>query len=148
MKVALLFSSKTGMEATLSHRPDERRDEEDEPPSPIDLLAECDSDETIAAVGRVLQERHQVAFIESDEKAYARLAGMNSLLEVPDRIVAGIPREIFEYRYKRVLTLEDEKVASLHLAKVGAKLTRLSAAQAGYIGVAPAGPFKSDHYRY
>jgi D-alanine-D-alanine ligase len=61
------------MEATLSHRPDERRDEEDEPPSPVDLLAECDSDETIAAVGQVLQERHQVAFIESDEKAYARL---------------------------------------------------------------------------
>jgi len=73
MKVALLFSSKAGMEATLSHRPDERRDEEDEPPSPVDLLAECDSDETIAAVGRVLQERHQVVFIESDEKAYARL---------------------------------------------------------------------------
>jgi len=73
MKVALLFSSKAGMEATLSHRPDERRDEEDEPPSPVDLFAECDSDETIAAVGRVLQERHQVVFIESDEKAYARL---------------------------------------------------------------------------
>jgi len=73
MKVALLFSSKTGMEATLFRRPDERRDEEDEPPPPVDLLAECDSDETIAAVGQALQERHQVVFIESDEKAYARL---------------------------------------------------------------------------
>ena len=73
MKVALLCSSKTGMEATLFRRPDERWDEEDEPPPPSDLLAECDSDETIAAVERSLQERHQVFRIESDEKAYARL---------------------------------------------------------------------------
>jgi adenosylhomocysteinase len=42
----------------------------------------------------------------------------------------------------------DEKVAALHLAKVGAKLTQLSAAQADYIGVDVKGPFKSDHYRY
>ncbi|HBS36679.1 MAG TPA: adenosylhomocysteinase [Parvularcula sp.] len=42
----------------------------------------------------------------------------------------------------------DEKVAALHLAKVGAKLTRLSEAQADYIGVSPQGPFKSDQYRY
>ncbi len=42
----------------------------------------------------------------------------------------------------------DEKVAMLHLAKVGAKLTKLSKDQADYIGVKPAGPFKSDHYRY
>ncbi len=73
MKVALLFSSKSGMEATLFHRPDERKDEEDEPPLPQDMLAECDSDETIAAVGQALQERHQVVFIESDDKAYGRL---------------------------------------------------------------------------
>ncbi|HYZ40540.1 MAG TPA: adenosylhomocysteinase [Stellaceae bacterium] len=42
----------------------------------------------------------------------------------------------------------DEKVAALHLAKLGAKLTKLSAAQAGYIGVDRSGPFKPDHYRY
>ncbi len=42
----------------------------------------------------------------------------------------------------------DEKVASLHLAKVGAKLTKLSEAQADYIGVSPQGPFKTDQYRY
>ena len=42
----------------------------------------------------------------------------------------------------------DEKVAALHLAKVGAKLTKLSPEQAAYIGVAPEGPFKPDHYRY
>ena len=42
----------------------------------------------------------------------------------------------------------DEKVALLHLEKVGAKLTKLSKAQAEYIGVPQAGPFKSDAYRY
>jgi adenosylhomocysteinase len=42
----------------------------------------------------------------------------------------------------------DEKVARLHLAKVGAKLTQLNAKQANYIGVSANGPFKSDQYRY
>ena len=42
----------------------------------------------------------------------------------------------------------DEKVAALHLAKVGAQLTVLSDEQASYIGVTPQGPFKPDTYRY
>src|SRR5450432_525874 len=42
----------------------------------------------------------------------------------------------------------DEKVARLHLAKIGVKLTKLRPDQADYIGVKPEGPFKSDHYRY
>ena len=42
----------------------------------------------------------------------------------------------------------DEKVARLHLAKVGARLTQLSGAQADYIGVPAAGPYKPEHYRY
>ena len=42
----------------------------------------------------------------------------------------------------------DEKVARLHLARVGAKLTELKADQAAYIGVSPEGPFKPEHYRY
>ena len=42
----------------------------------------------------------------------------------------------------------DEKVAALHLAKVGAKLSKLSPEQAAYIGVSPEGPFKPEHYRY
>ena len=42
----------------------------------------------------------------------------------------------------------DEKVAALHLAIVGAKLTKLSPAQAEYIGAAVNGPFKHDLYRY
>ncbi|MBW8320052.1 MAG: adenosylhomocysteinase, partial [Rhizobium sp.] len=42
----------------------------------------------------------------------------------------------------------DEKVARLHLEKLGVKLTELSEEQAAYIGVTPQGPFKADHYRY
>ncbi|MBM2290585.1 adenosylhomocysteinase [Sulfitobacter pseudonitzschiae] len=42
----------------------------------------------------------------------------------------------------------DEKVARLHLAKIGVKLTELNAEQAAYIGVTPEGPFKPEHYRY
>jgi adenosylhomocysteinase len=42
----------------------------------------------------------------------------------------------------------DEKVASLHLAKVGAKLTKLTEKQAAYLDVPAHGPFKSEHYRY
>ena len=52
---------------------------------------------------------------------------------------------------KKVYTLPkhlDEKVAMLHLKKVGANLTKLSTKQASYIGVGGAGPFKADTYRY
>jgi adenosylhomocysteinase len=52
---------------------------------------------------------------------------------------------------KKVYTLPkqlDEKVARLHLAKIGVKLTRLNEKQSTYIGVSAEGPFKPDHYRY
>ena len=52
---------------------------------------------------------------------------------------------------KKVYTLPkhlDEKVARLHLDKIGVKLTKLSKKQADYISVPEAGPFKPDHYRY
>jgi adenosylhomocysteinase len=52
---------------------------------------------------------------------------------------------------KKVYTLPkhlDEKVARLHLAKLGVVLTELTGEQASYIGVEQAGPFKPDHYRY
>jgi adenosylhomocysteinase len=42
----------------------------------------------------------------------------------------------------------DEKVARLHLDKLGVKLTKLSPKQAEYIGVPVEGPYKSEHYRY
>ena len=42
----------------------------------------------------------------------------------------------------------DEKVARLHLAKIGANLTELNAEQAKYLGMDSAGPYKPEHYRY
>ena len=42
----------------------------------------------------------------------------------------------------------DEKVAALHLDKLGVKLTALSAAQANYLNLPRSGPFKPEHYRY
>ena len=42
----------------------------------------------------------------------------------------------------------DEKVASLHLEKLGVKLTKLTEDQGNYLGLSPQGPFKPDHYRY
>ncbi|KRS13664.1 S-adenosyl-L-homocysteine hydrolase, partial [Roseovarius atlanticus] len=42
----------------------------------------------------------------------------------------------------------DEKVARLHLERIGVKLTELAKEQADYIGVSPEGPYKPEHYRY
>jgi adenosylhomocysteinase len=42
----------------------------------------------------------------------------------------------------------DEKVARLHLDRIGVKLTKLDKQQADYIGVTTEGPFKPEHYRY
>ena len=57
---------------------------------------------------------------------------------------------VIEYENK-VYTLPrhlDEKVAALHLAKVGAQLKHITPDQADYIGVEQQGPFKSEQYRY
>jgi adenosylhomocysteinase len=42
----------------------------------------------------------------------------------------------------------DEKVARLHLGKIGAHLTELTQAQADYLGLQKEGPYKPEHYRY
>lgn len=62
--------------------------------------------------------------------------------------------ELFQHadQYQRQVyvlpKLLDEKVARLHLGRIGAKLTQLSSEQAEYIGVDKNGPYKPDHYRY
>ena len=56
-----------------------------------------------------------------------------------------------QYEAKQVYVLPkhlDEKVARLHLAKIGVKLTELTKVQAEYLGVPVEGPYKADHYRY
>lgn len=54
-------------------------------------------------------------------------------------------KEIKVYRLPKEL---DEKVAALHLEKIGVKLTKLSDSQSKYLGMNQNGPFKPDHYRY
>ncbi len=56
--------------------------------------------------------------------------------------------EQYEHKVYVLPKALDERVAALHLEKIGAKLTRLTDEQAAYIGVSQEGPFKPDHYRY
>jgi adenosylhomocysteinase len=69
-----------------------------------------------------------------------------------NQVIAQIELHTNAHKYERkVYTLPkhlDEKVARLHLDKLGVKLTRLSPEQAAYIGVPVDGPYKPDHYRY
>jgi adenosylhomocysteinase len=69
-----------------------------------------------------------------------------------NQVLAQIELFTNHKKYRRqVYTLPkhlDEKVARLHLSKLGAQLTKLSKDQAEYIGVAPEGPFKPEQYRY
>ncbi|WP_349260516.1 adenosylhomocysteinase [Longimicrobium sp.] len=69
-----------------------------------------------------------------------------------NQVIAQMELHLNAEKYERkVYTLPkhlDEKVARLHLDKLGVKLTRLSPDQAAYIGVPEHGPYKPDHYRY
>jgi D-alanine-D-alanine ligase len=72
MKIALVYSSKMGMSASfLSKRLDDGHEEEDDPPP--DLLAECDSDETIQAIREALEEKFFVIPVEADNSAFSKL---------------------------------------------------------------------------
>jgi adenosylhomocysteinase len=69
-----------------------------------------------------------------------------------NQTLAQIELWTYQGKYqKKVYTLPkhlDEKVAALHLAKVGAHLTKLSPKQSEYLGIKESGPFKADTYRY
>ena len=69
-----------------------------------------------------------------------------------NQVIAQVELATQRAKYeKKVYTLPkhlDEKVARLHLDKLGAKLTKLSPKQAEYIGVSVDGPYKTDWYRY
>ena len=58
------------------------------------------------------------------------------------------PEKYHNHQIYRLSRLMDEKVARLHLPKLGAKLTELDAEQAAYIGVDAEGPYKTEDYRY
>ncbi len=87
MKIALLFSSKDGMASSLQRRRVLDKREEDDPP--LDWLAECDSDETIKAVGTALGERHEVFPIEADDEAYTKLRDLRPdlVFNIAERLV-------------------------------------------------------------
>jgi len=57
-------------------------------------------------------------------------------------------KDVYKIGVYRLPKYLDEEVARLHLEKIGVKLTKLSQAQADYIGVPVEGPYKADHYRY
>ena len=57
-------------------------------------------------------------------------------------------RDTYEVGVYRLPKHLDEEVARLHLERIGVKLTKLSQAQADYIGVPVNGPYKPEHYRY
>jgi adenosylhomocysteinase len=69
-----------------------------------------------------------------------------------NQVLAQIELWRYPERYERKVYMLpkhlDEKVAALHLQKIGAKLTRLTPEQADYIGVPVSGPYKPEHYRY
>src|SRR4030042_1852200 len=94
MKLALIFTSKRGMENSYKRVIGQEIMEEDDEPPPSDMFAECDSDETIIAVTSALKERWEVVPIESDEYAYIRLQEENPRLvfNIAERLV-GPSRE-------------------------------------------------------
>ncbi|MFA5104257.1 MAG: adenosylhomocysteinase [Candidatus Margulisiibacteriota bacterium] len=57
-------------------------------------------------------------------------------------------RDKYEAKVYRLPKHLDEEVARLHLAKIGVKLTKLTASQSDYLGIPVDGPYKQDHYRY
>jgi adenosylhomocysteinase len=69
-----------------------------------------------------------------------------------NQVLAQIELHTQNAKYEnKVYTLPkilDEKVARLHLDKLGVKLTKLTTTQANYLGVPIDGPYKPDHYRY
>lgn len=79
------------------------------------------------------------SFVMSNSFTNQVLAQME-LFTSPDKY-----KEVKVYRLPKVL---DEKVASLHLKKIGVKLTRLTSDQATYLGLDQNGPYKPEHYRY
>ena len=75
----------------------------------------------------------------------ARLAALPALMLLTSAHAVELDPKAVVYTLPKEL---DEKVAALHLAKVGARLTKLSPKQAEYIGVPVSGPFKHEDYRY
>ena len=86
-------------------------------------------------------------------KPTMRPGGLEDLIRILPEGIGVLPlynniRRGDRAEFKQVMQDYDEKVAMLHLSKIGVNLTKLRPDQASYIGVKVEGPFKSDHYRY
>ncbi|MEM7681112.1 MAG: adenosylhomocysteinase [Planctomycetota bacterium] len=68
--------------------------------------------------------------------------------QVLAQIELAVNQDAYDNRVYLLPKHLDEQVASLHLDKLGVKLTQLTEDQASYLGISPAGPYKVDHYRY
>ncbi|MBI1335480.1 MAG: adenosylhomocysteinase [Phycisphaera sp.] len=103
----------------------------------------------ILAEGRLLNlgcATGHPSFVMSASFTNQTIAQIDLALTGTERSLSGVT-----YQTGKVYTLPkvlDEKVARLHLDKLGVKLTKLSQKQADYIGVPVEGPYKPDHYRY
>jgi adenosylhomocysteinase len=92
-------------------------------------------------------DKHRIILLSE-----GRLVNLGNAMGHPSFVMSASFANNQDGKYqKKVYVLPkslDEKVARLHLAKIGVKLTTLRKDQADYIGVKPEGPFKADHYRY
>jgi hypothetical protein len=98
------------------------------------LIVRC-AGEAGSAHGRLLAGAPDAGI----RSAVSVAAGLDDAFERLEEYPIGVhrlPREL------------DEKVARLHLDKLGVRLTELSEKQASYLGLSPTGPFKPEHYRY
>jgi hypothetical protein len=90
---------------------------------------------------------HQEEHLRTDRGLHAARVYSRAVAEVSDSRHSENRR-----RFGKTVTMLpkklDEEVALLHLDQLGVKLTKLSNAQADYLGVPVEGPYKADHYRY
>ena len=84
-------------------------------------------------------------YVFSHQRLNLAFSGANGNLRVTDSRHFPIRAVYLHALLPKIL---DEKVARLHLEKLGVRLTKLSKAQAEYIGVPVEGPYKAEHYRY
>ena len=111
-------------------------------------------EDVLSELGELVEEEDDAVVAEllgvTAHDAEARVQVEKLPLRLRVCLEPGLHERAEEYG-KSVITLPkhlDEKVARLHLEKVGAKLTKMSKDQADYISVTPDGPYKPDAYRY
>ncbi len=130
------FDSEIQIEALRNYRWENVKPQVDEVVFPDDKRLIVLSEGRLVNLGNATGHPSFVMSASFTNQTLAQIELYNAPSDKYQRQVYTLPKQL------------DEKVAALHLAKVGAKLTRLTTQQADYIGVDVAGPFKHDLYRY